>query len=184
MQRRSLDRVSISHIASILSGIFLLFVRSDCVFGRRKWKLLQIMASASHPAKQKKKTTSDGFQVNEYNTLSIISIRQTTHCHWMVKLNGFSGYFTANRKTQTQKKPCENWRSTPFRFQMQCISFPSNSFCLCSDCEVHTANGGKRKKWPNADYVCVCIHWDREIITARQRVNNRKLTGDKQWDVE
>ena len=156
MQRRSPDRVSISHIASILSEIFLLFVRSDCVFGRRKWKLLQIMASASHPAKQKKQ------QVMGFKWMNITRCRSspfdkqpiaTEWLNWMV----FPAILPPTEKYKCKKKPCENWRSTPFRFHMQCISFPSNSFRLCSGSKVHTANGGKREKMTECR-LCLCLH--------------------------
>lgn len=89
------------------------FVRY-CVFGRRKWKLLQIMASASNWHEQKNQCA--GFQVNGYNTLSIISVRQTV---LNAKLNGFSGYFAVNEKCAPMQKKgdrpnAKEW--TPFEF--------------------------------------------------------------------
>lgn len=142
----------ISHINFKRDFPVMLPVDDDCVFGRRKWKLLQIMAStlalalasSSHSpnaqTKTKAKKTSGWFQVNEYNTLSIISVRQTPNSALNAKLNDFSGYFDMMQK----KMPAE-WRSTDSISYAACFissQFVSSMQAKC----IAKWNGGKSKR--------------------------------------
>lgn len=133
------------------------------------------------------------FQVNENNTLSIISIRQTViqpwiqltkWLNWMV----FPAILPCNgKKIAPDAHTWKNWTLKHIDSIFYAIArFIFSQFIACL-CRMQSACMEKTE--PNQTHVwecewgCVCIG-KCEIITARQCVNNRKLTEDKQWNIE